>query len=70
MRWLTALFIGAIIGFVLPMMFGGRDGEWATGWTKWGTVHPFVGSPGLIFSIPLFIGVAIAFRLFFSWHRD
>ena len=70
MKWFTALFIGAIIGFVFPMMFGGQDGLWTNSWAKWGTIHPFAASPGLIFSIPLAIGVAIAFRLFFSWHRD
>ncbi|MEO7814526.1 MAG: hypothetical protein ABIR87_03680 [Sphingomicrobium sp.] len=70
MKWIPALIFGAIIGCVLPMMFGGRGGLWTSSWTNWGTVHPFAGSPGLIFSIPLFIGVAIAFRLFFSWHRN
>jgi hypothetical protein len=70
MKWLTALVLGAILGFVLPLMLGGQSGVWMNNWTKWGTIRPLVGSPGLLFSIPLFLGSAVAFRLFFSWHRD
>jgi hypothetical protein len=39
-----------------------------TSWTKWGTVRPIAGSPGFLFSIPLFLGSAIILRLFFNWH--
>jgi hypothetical protein len=39
-----------------------------TSWTKWGTVRPIQGSPGFLFSIPLWLGSAVAFRLFFNWH--
>ena len=67
---MSALFLGAILGFVMPMLFGGRGGLWDTSWTHWGTVSPFAESPGLLFSIPFALGSAAAFRLFFSWHRD
>ena len=70
MKWVTALLIGAILAFTLPMSLGGQDGVWMNSWTNWGTIRPFAGSPGFIFSVPLFIGAAIAFRLFFNWHRD
>jgi hypothetical protein len=69
MKWMTALILGAILGLVLPMTFGGQEGVWMTGWTKWGTIRPVAGSPGLLFSVPLFLGAAVAFRLFFNWHK-
>jgi len=28
MKWITALILGAILGFVLPLIFGGREGVW------------------------------------------
>ena len=68
MRWLGALLLGAIVGCLLPMMFGGQSGFWLNSWTKFGTIRPLAGSPGLLFSIPLFLGSAVAFRLFFNWH--
>jgi hypothetical protein len=68
MRWLPALLLGAILAFVLPLAFGGIGGFWMTSWTKWGTVRPIAGSPGFLFSIPLFLGSAVALRLFFNWH--
>jgi len=37
-------------------------------WTKWGTIRPIAGSPGFLFSVPLFLGSALALRLFFNWH--
>jgi hypothetical protein len=70
MKWLTALVFGAILGFTLPMILGGSDGVWMNGWTKVGTIRPFANSPGLLFSVPLAIGTAIAFRIFFNWHRN
>ena len=70
MRWLTALLIGAILGLVVPMLFGGQGGIWLETWVKWGTVRPFSQSPGLLFSIPIFLGSAIILRLFFNWHRN
>jgi hypothetical protein len=70
MKWLTALFLGAILGFVMPLMLGGQSGVWMNNWTKWGTIRPIEGSPGILFSIPLFFGAAVAFRLFFNWHRS
>ena len=68
MRWLTALVLGAILAFVLPLTLGGQEGVWMNSWAGWGTVRPIEGSPGFLFSIPLFLGAAIAFRLFFNWH--
>ena len=68
MRWLTALGLGAILAVALPLFLGGRDGIWMNSWADWGTIQPLQGSPGLLFSIPVFLGAAIAFRLFFSWH--
>jgi hypothetical protein len=69
MKWFSALLLGAILGFVLPMFFGGQGGVWMAGWTKWGTIRPVAGSPGLLFSVPLFVCSAIAFRMFFNWHK-
>jgi len=70
MKWLPALLLGAILGFGLPLFLGGTGGVWMHGWTGVGTIRPIPGSPGFLFSVPLFAGAAIAFRLFFSWHRD
>ena len=69
MKWLTALILGAIVGFVLPLAFGGPSGVWMNSWAGWGTIRPLAGSPGLLFSVPFFVGSAVAFRLFFNWHR-
>ena len=68
MRWVTALLIGAILGFVLPTGMDLRSGVWTSNWTGWGTFQPHAGSPGLLFSIPVFLGSAIALRLGFGWH--
>jgi hypothetical protein len=68
MKWITALALGAILGFVLPTAMDLRAGVWMNNWTSWGTVHPHAGSPGLLFSIPLFLGSALALRLVFNWH--
>jgi hypothetical protein len=70
MKWLTALFIGAILGFTLPLGLGGESGVWMNSVAKWGTIRPIAGSPGLLFSIPVFLISAIGFRLFFNWHRN
>jgi hypothetical protein len=69
MKWLTALALGAILGFALPLFLGGQSGVWMSSFTKWGTVRPLEGSPGLLFSIPVFLLSATAFRLFFNWHE-
>ena len=68
MKWLTALAIGAILGFVMPLALGGQHGVWMNSFAKWGTIRPLEGSPGLLFSVPLFLGSAIALRLVFNWH--
>ena len=70
MRWLTAMLVAAILAVLLPMMLGGSNGVWMTGWTKVGTYHPFPQSPGLLFSVPVFVISAIGLRLFFNWHRN
>ena len=69
MRWITALALGAVLGFTLPQFLGGRDGVFMNSWADWGTIQPLANSPGLLFSIPIFLGSAIAFRLFFNWHN-
>ena len=68
MKWMTALILGGILAFVLPLTLGGQDGVWMHSWAKWGTIRPIAGSPGFLFSVPLFLGSAIAFRIFFNWH--
>ena len=68
MKWISALVLGAILGLVLPTGLDMRSGVWMHSWASWGTIRPHEGSPGLLFSIPLFLGAALAFRLFFNWH--
>ena len=68
MKWITALIIGAILGFTVPMLFGGRSGVWMGSFASWGTIRPHAASPALLFSIPIFLGSAIIFRTFFNWH--
>jgi len=68
MKWISALFLGAILGFVLPTAVDLRSGLWMNNWTAWGTIHPSATSPGLLLSIPVFLGSALALRLVFNWH--
>ncbi len=68
MRWLTALLIGAIMGFLLPKAFGGEGGIWMNSWAAAGTIQPVEDSPGLLFSVPVAVGAAICLRLVFNWH--
>ena len=68
MKWITALIMGAILGFVLPTGFDGRSGQWMNSWAGWGTIRPLENSPALLFSIPLFLGAAMALRAVFNWH--
>ena len=68
MKWITALILGAVLAFTLPLALGGVDGAWMNSFAKWGTIRPLTGSPGLLFSVPLWLGSAVAFRLFFNWH--
>jgi len=68
MKWISALFIGAILGFALPLFFGGQNGVWMNSFAGWGTIRPLAGSPGLLFSVPLALGSAIALRMLFNWH--
>nr|WP_294850658.1 hypothetical protein [uncultured Sphingomonas sp.] len=69
MRWMSAMLVGASLAILLPMILGGRDGVWMSGWTSVGTIHPFEQSPGLLISIPVFVIATIGLRLFFNWHR-
>ena len=68
MKWITALVIGAILAIVLPTAFDGRSGQWMHSWAGWGTIRPLEGSPALLLSIPMFVGVAMFLRFVFSWH--
>ena len=68
MKLITAMILGAVIAFILPLFFGGEDGVWMHSWAAWGTIRPHHDSPGLLFSIPVFIGATLAFRAFFNWH--
>ena len=68
MKWVTALAMGAIIGFVLPTALNGGEGVWTDSWFGGGTVRPLAGSPGLLFSIPLCLITAAGLRLAFNWH--
>jgi hypothetical protein len=68
MKWITALGIGAILGFVLPTGVDLRSGVWMNSWASWGTIRPHAGSPGLLFSIPVFVGASAALRAVFNWH--
>ena len=70
MKWITALLLGAIVAFVLPTGVDLRSGVWMDSWASWGTIRPHSGSPGLLFSIPLFLGTALALRLVFGWHTN
>ena len=70
MKWVPALLLGAILAFTLPLALGGQTGVWMNSWTSWGTYRPIEGSPGFLFSVPVFLGAALAFRLFFNWHRN
>ena len=68
MKWITALAIGAILGFALPTILDFGSGVWTNSWAGPGTIRPLKGSPGLLFSIPVFVGSALALRLGFNWH--
>ena len=68
MRWISALGLGAILGFVLPITLNFGSGVWTDTWVGWGTIRPIAGSPGSLFSIPVFLGSAILLRLGFNWH--
>jgi hypothetical protein len=68
MKWVMALILGAIVGFVLPTALDFRAGVWMNSWASWGTIRPHAGSPGLLFSVPVFLAAAMAFRAVFNWH--
>jgi hypothetical protein len=68
MKWITALALGAIVAFVLPTGVDLRSGLWMNSWASWGTIRPHAESPGLLFSIPVFLASALAFRAAFNWH--
>lgn len=68
MKLFSAMLLGLVIAVIVPLMFGGRSGLWVNSWAGWGTIRPLAGSPGLLLSIPLFLGSTFVFRLFFNWH--
>ena len=68
MKWFSAILIGALIAFVLPLAFGGIGGPWQSSWAGVATIAPVPGSPGLLFSIPVFVIAAFGLRMFFNWH--
>ena len=68
MKWVSALILGAVVAVILPLVLGGREGVWMNSFAAWGTIRPHAGSPGLLFSIPVFVGTALIFRAFFNWH--
>ncbi|HEY0626396.1 MAG TPA: hypothetical protein VGD10_06650 [Allosphingosinicella sp.] len=68
MDLLKALLIGFIIAVAVPMVFGGPTGAWMSSAASVGTISPLEGSPGLLFSIPLFVGATVIFWIFFEWH--
>jgi hypothetical protein len=68
MKWITALAIGAILGFALPTGIDVGSGVWTNSWASWGTFRPLAGSPGLLFSVPVFLGASLALRAGFNWH--
>ena len=71
MRWLTALLIGAILAFVVPMLLGGQERQSGSRpGSSGGRCGRSRNRRGLLFSIPIFLGSAIALRLFFNWHRN
>ena len=70
MKWLSALLLGAILGVVLPTGIDLRSGVWMDSWAAWGTIRPHAGSPGLLLSIPVFLGSALFLRMVFNWHRN
>ena len=69
MKLVTALAIGAIMGFILPMLLGGYyGGAWMKSFAGWGTVRPLANSPALLFSIPVFVIASAVLWKFFNWH--
>ena len=70
MKWVTALILGALLAFVLPTGLDLRSGVWMNSFAAWGTIRPHAGSPGLLFSIPLFLGASLFLRLVFNWHSN
>ncbi|WP_343343552.1 hypothetical protein WJT74_08140 [Sphingomicrobium sp. XHP0239] len=68
MKWTTAILLAAALAVVAPLFFGGAGGVWQQSAANWGTIRPFAHSPGLLFSIPLFLVAAFALRSFFEWH--
>ena len=68
MKWLSALLVGALLGFVLPTMVDAGTGLWRDSWAGVWTVRPDAGSADLLFSIPVFLISAIGLRMIFNWH--
>ena len=69
MELVKAALLGIVAAVALPMVFGGPTGVWLPSVAGWGTVAPLPGSPGLLFSIPLFVAVTLFSWLFFGWSN-
>ena len=69
MGLIWAALLGLVAAVALPMVFGGPTGVWMNSFAAWGTVAPLAGSPGLIVSIPVFVGVTLFSWLFFNWSN-
>ncbi|HWH17085.1 MAG TPA: hypothetical protein VNT77_01915 [Allosphingosinicella sp.] len=69
MELLKAALLGAVAAFAVPMIFGGPTGVWGTSAAAWGTIAPLKGSPGLLFSLPIFIGLTLFAWTFFNWSN-
>ena len=69
MKWLTALVLGAILAFTAAadVRWPGRrlDEHLAPA----GAPSARTPVAGLLFSIPIFLGAALVFRIFFNWHN-
>ena len=64
-----AALLGLVAAVALPMVFGGPTGFWMASSAAWGTIAPVPGSPGLLVSWPVFVGVTVFSWLFFNWSN-
>ena len=69
MKWLTALFLGAILALRVAAGLRRPGRRLDEQLDEMGNHSPASRDrPACLFSIPLFLGSALAFRLFFNWH--
>ena len=69
MDLIKAALLGIIAAIALPMIFGGPSGVWMTSQVALGTIAPLKGSPGLLFSLPVFGAVTVFTWFFFNWSN-